>query len=82
MLIIRLTESELHNMLATATKRLINESQESKSISQAKRLLMQRLGYDEQQADEFIRIKLRNDLPVLRTPEGGKIHPWCDKDVH
>ncbi len=33
---------------------------------------MQRLGYDEQQADEFIRIKLRNDLPVLRTPEGGK----------
>ena len=72
MLIIRLTESELHNMLATATKRLINESQESKSISQAKRLLMQRLGYDEQQADEFIRIKLRNDLPVLRTPEGGK----------
>ena len=51
---------------------LLTESQESKSISAAKKLLIQRLGYNEQQADEFIRVKLRNDLPVLRTPEGGK----------
>jgi hypothetical protein len=51
---------------------LLTESQESKSISAAKKLLMQKLRYNEQQADEFVRVKLRNDLPVLRTPEGGK----------
>ena len=51
---------------------LLTESQESKSISAAKKLLQQRLGYDEKQADDFVRVKLRNDLPVLRTPEGGK----------
>ena len=53
-------------------KVIITESQESKSISAAKKLLQQRLGYDEKQADDFVRVKLRNDLPVLRTPEGGK----------
>ena len=53
-------------------KHVLAESQESKSISAAKKLLADRLGYDEQQADEFVRVKLRNDLPVLRTPQGGK----------
>ena len=53
-------------------KYILAESQESKSISAAKKLLVDKLGYDEQQADEFVRIKLRNDLPVLRTPQGGK----------
>ena len=52
--------------------KLITESQESKSISQAKKLLINKLNYNEQEADEFVRVKLRNDLPVLRTPEGGK----------
>lgn len=51
---------------------LITESQESKSISAAKKLVMQKLNYDEAQADEFIRVKLRGDIPNLRTPQGGK----------
>ena len=53
-------------------KKRLNESQESKSISQAKKLIMDRLGYNESRADEFVRINLRNDLPVLRSPQGGK----------
>ena len=60
-------------ILSEAQKKyILAESQESKSISAAKKLLADRLEYDEQQADEFVRIKLRNDIPVLRTPQGGK----------
>ena len=67
-------------------KRIIVESQESKSIAAAKKLVMQRLNYNEQEADEFIRIKLRNDLPVLRTPQGGKFilgvaRMFCDGEL-
>ena len=49
-------------------------SQESKSISAAKRLIIKRRfrGYSPKQADNFIRVVLRNDLPVLRTKTGGK----------
>lgn len=54
------------------SKKILTESQESKSIAAAKKLVIQRLGYNEQEADEFVRIKLRNDIPVLRTPQGGK----------
>jgi hypothetical protein len=64
--------SNLKRIDESINKYLLTESQESKSISAAKKLLMQRLRYNEQQADEFVRVKLRNDLPVLRTPEGGK----------
>ena len=69
-----------------SNKPMITESQESKSISQAKRLVMQRLNYNEQEADEFIRVKLRNDIPVLRTPQGGKFilgaaRMFCDGEL-
>ena len=65
---------------------LIIESQESKSIAAAKKLVMQRLNYNEQEADEFIRIKLRNDIPMLRTPQGGKFilgvtRMFCDGEL-
>lgn len=65
---------------------LIIESQESKSIAAAKKLVMQRLGYNSQEADEFIRIKLRNDIPSLRTPQGGKFilgvtRMFCDGEL-
>ncbi len=65
---------------------LITESQESKSIAQAKRLVMQRLGYNEQDADEFVRIKLRGDIPSLRGAEGGKFilgvtRMYCDGEL-
>ena len=65
---------------------VITESQESKSIAAAKKLVIQKLNYDEQEADEFVRIKLRNDLPVLRTPQGGKFilgvtRMFCDGEL-
>jgi hypothetical protein len=83
--IITLKESELKAIITESVKRtlvnrnnikrnkgLLKESQESKSISQAKQLVMKRLGYDEQEADDFIRVKLRGDMPNLRTRNGGK----------
>ena len=48
------------------TLSLIIESQESKSISQAKRLFMEKTNCDEEKADDFVRNVLRNDLPSLR----------------
>ena len=50
----------------------LNESQESKSIDAAKRLFMQRTGKSAEEADKFIRVDLRNDLPVLRDRNAAK----------
>ena len=50
----------------------LNESQESKSIDAAKRLFMQRTGKSAEEADKFIRMDLRNDLPVLRDRNAAK----------
>ena len=66
---------------------IITESQESKSISQAKKLAMERLNIDEKEADDLIRINMRNDLPVLRTPNGGKFilgvtRMLCDQELN
>ena len=44
----------------------INESQESKSQSAAIKLLMDKLGWDHNRADKFVREDLRNDLTALR----------------
>lgn len=53
--------------------RLITESQESKSIEAAKRLLIQTGRFDEQQADWMVRYALRKDMPVFsRNPRAGK----------
>lgn len=51
-----INEAFLHKIIKEEVAKLIMESQESKSISQAKQLVMDRLGYDEKEADEFIRI--------------------------
>ena len=66
---------------------LIAESQESKSIHAAKKLVMQRLGYDADRADEFIRVDLRDGLPALKTPQGGKFilgvtRMFCDNELN
>jgi len=53
-------------------KSVITESQESKSISAAKKLVMDKMGWDEQRADKFVREELRGDIPTLRTKNGGK----------
>ena len=53
-------------------RNILTESQESKSIDAAKKLYMQRVGCSREEADEFVRIKLRNDLPILRKPNAAK----------
>lgn len=60
------------DVIEELTEGLIIESQESKSIAQAKKLVMSRLNYTEEQADEFVRIKLRNEFPSLREPNAAK----------
>lgn len=55
----------------TQYKQLINESQESKSIDAAKKLLISN-GYSPEQADKFIRIDLRNDIPSLSDSKNAK----------
>ena len=54
----------LHNILT--------ESQESKSIDAAKKLYMERTKCSREEADEFVRITLRNDFPILRKPNAAK----------
>lgn len=84
-MIIHLNENKF-NRLFVGSRFLVNESQESKSIAAAKKLVMQRFNFDEQQADKFIRIKLRNDVPILRTLQGGKFilgvtRMFCDGEL-
>ena len=50
----------------------INESQESKSQSDAIKLLMDKLGWDKQKANNFVRVDLRNDITPLRDKQIGK----------
>ena len=53
-------------------RNILTESQESKSIDAAKKLYMERTKCSREEADEFVRIKLRNDLPILRKPNAAK----------
>ena len=61
-------------------------SQESKSISQAKRLVMKRLGFTEERANTFVRNELRHDIPALRTKLASKFvlgvtRMFCDGQI-
>lgn len=53
-------------------KETLNESQESESIKAARILYMQKRGVDAQEADRWVRIDLRGDIPALRSKQGGK----------
>ena len=50
----------------------LTESQESKSIDAAKKIVMQKLGYDRDSADKFIRNDLRGQFPMLRDKTAAK----------
>ena len=70
---IELTYSDLRNIITESVKKvLISESQDSASIKAAVKLIMDRLGYTKEQADNFVRIDLRDSFPNLRSKEGGK----------
>ena len=51
---------------------LLLESQESKSISEAVKLYMERTGKSREEAEEFIRITLRSSVPTLRNKQTAK----------
>ena len=55
-----------------SNKPLLTESQESKSISAAKKLLINSLGYSEEQADHTVRIGIRGKIENLREPDAAK----------
>ena len=70
---IKLNYNDLRNIITESIKTvLISESQDSASIKAAVKLMMDRLGYSKEQADNFVRIDLRASLPNLRSKEGGK----------
>ena len=53
-------------------RNVLTESQESKSIDAAKKLYMERTGCSREEADEFVRITLRNAFPILRNRNAAK----------
>ena len=72
-----LTYSELHGIISESItfimkEALLTESQESKSISEAVKLFMERTGRSHEEADEFVRMTLRGDIPILRSKQAGK----------
>lgn len=68
-----LTESRLRSIIRESIDTLLLiESQESKSIDAAKNLVMQRNGCTKEEADEFVRIKIRNKFPILHYKKPAK----------
>lgn len=63
---IKITRYDLNYLVTESVKRILNEDQTAKSISQAKRLLMQQFGWDAEKSDSFLRLDLRNQFPSLR----------------
>ena len=62
----------IETYIKTLGKQIINESQESTSQHEAMKLFMQRTGRGKDEADQFVRVSLRNDLPTLRDKKAGK----------
>ena len=69
---IRLTESDIHNLVKESLKIMLTESQESKSQSEAIKLLMNKFGWDKERANQFVRMELRNDITALRDKQLAK----------
>ena len=71
-----MTESQFRQIITESVKEgfkaLLTEDQTASSIRDARNLLMKTYGWDKERADKFIRIDLRNDLPQLRSKQGGK----------
>ena len=66
-----LTESRLRSIIRESINNLLLiKSQESKSISAAKKLLMQS-GYSNEQADRYVRIEIRDRINALKETNCG-----------
>ena len=84
--LIRLTESDLHNIINESVKALIIESQESKSQSEAIKYLIQKFNWDKEKANNFVRNDLRQDITALRDKNIAKFtlgvtRMYCDRQL-
>ena len=84
--LIRLTENDLYNIINESVKTLIIESQESKSQSDAIKYLMQKMNWDKERANNFVRNDLRQDITALRDKNIAKFtlgvtRMFCDRQL-
>ena len=84
--IIKLTENDLYNIINESVKTLIAESQESKSQSEAIKYLMQKMNWDKERANNFVRNDLRQDITALRDKNIAKFtlgvtRMFCDRQL-
>lgn len=79
--------NKVMSSLSTRFRNQLNESQESKSFDAAKKYLVQRMrDWDAQRVDKFLRIRMRETFPELRTKAGGKfmygvVRLWFDSEI-
>lgn len=67
------SESKIYNIIRESVKRfIITENQEYKSIRDAKNLVMQRNDCTKEEADEYVRIKIRRLFPILHYKKPAK----------
>ena len=59
-------------IIESIIKTILTESQESKSQSEAIKLVMNKFGWDKERANQFVRVELRNDLTALRDKQLAK----------
>ena len=65
-------DMKLNETVTKIVKNILIESQESKSQSDAIKLLQQKLGWDYERANNFVRKDLRNDITSLRDKKIAK----------
>jgi len=63
---------DIRSMVGECVKRLLNEDQTSKSISAAIKLIMDKEGRTHEDAEQFVRVNIRNTCPILRTDAASK----------
>jgi hypothetical protein len=84
--LIRLTENDLYNIINESVKTLIIESQESKSQSEAIKYLTQKMNWDKERANNFVRNDLRQLITALRDKNIAKFtlgvtRMYCDRQL-
>ena len=84
--LIKLTKNDLYNIINESVKTLITESQESKSQSEAIKLVMDKLGYSYEDANNVVRKYLRQDVTALRDKNIAKFtlgvtRMYCNREL-
>ena len=67
-----ISDKKINIIVENTLRTLITESQESDSQKLAIKLVMDRLGYDKESANKFVRVTLKETFPSLRDKKVGK----------